>query len=77
MCILVISKKSDGRKLLTNQSEIEGCLYLTLIHIKGIIGIQIERHQQMCLVRKTIACGTGLALNDNITILNTCCNESF
>ena len=31
----------------------------------------------MSLVRKTITGGTSLTLNDNITILNTCRNETL
>ena len=31
----------------------------------------------MCLIRKAIPCGTCLTLNDNITTLNTGCNETL
>ena len=31
----------------------------------------------MCLIGKTITSGTCLTLNDNITMLNTSCNETL
>ena len=63
--------------MLTNQFKVEGRLYLSLIDILCEIGIQIKRHQQMCLIRKTITSGTSLTLNDNITILNTSRNKTL
>ena len=77
MCILFVSEKSDGWELLANQFKVERSLHLSLVYIEREIGIQIKRHQQMCLIRKTITSGTGLTLNDNITMLNTSRNETL
>ena len=77
MCILFIGEKPDGWQLLTNQLKVERRLYLSLVYILCEISIQIKRHQQMSLIRKSITSGTGLTLNDDITILNTSRNETL
>ena len=77
MCVLFVSEKTDGWQLITNQLKVEGCLYLSFVHINYKVCIQIERHQQMSLVRQTITSGTGLTLNHDITMLHTSRNKAL
>ena len=77
MYILFIDEKPDGWELLAYQLKVERRLYLSLVYILCEISIQIKRHQQMRLIRKSITSGTGLTINNDITILNTSRNETL
>ena len=65
---LLVGKQVYGWQLLAYQVEVERRLHLALVNIQRKVRVQIQRHQQVSLVRQFVPCGTCLTFHNHIAL---------